>query len=134
MVKTQVRAETNIQSLISSLPEMPLSDLEYFIRELNALAIRKRVTDVDKRDKFLLLKINQTVLPEQNMERYIFLQEKMEIENLSDIEYKELLILVNQEEKLRNKRFKFLIELSQLRNISLPELMNRLGLNVIKYA
>ena len=53
----------------------------------------------------------------------------MEVETLADTEYQELLNLVNQEEKIRNKRFKYLLELSQLRTISLTELMNHLGLN-----
>jgi hypothetical protein len=70
----------------------------------------------------LLLKINQAILPEEMMERYSFLQEKMEIEKLSDSEYKELLKLVNQEEKVRNKRFQYLFELSQLRNMTLNQL------------
>ena len=121
-------------SLLQNFSEMPLKELEGFINALNALAIRKRATDIGNRDKFLLRKINQTVLPEPVMERYTFLQEKMEVENLPDTEYKELLTLVDKEEKIRNKRFQYLIELSQLRNISLNELINTLGLNVSHYA
>lgn len=134
MDNAQIQMNNNIQTLISGFSEMPLNDLESFISGLNALVIRKRVVDKGKRDKTLLLKINQTVLPEQAMERYIFLQDKMELENLSESEYQELLTLVNQEEKIRNKRFKYLLELSQLRSISLTELMNNLGLNTLNYA
>ena len=82
----------------------------------------------------MLRKINETVLPEPIMERYLYLQEKMEVENLPDTEYQELLKLVTQEEKIRNKRFQYLLELSQLRGISLTELMNNLGLNILNYA
>ena len=134
MEKTQIQSSNHIQSLIGDFSEMPLHDLESFISGLNALVIRKRVADKDKKDKFLLLKINQTVLPEPVMERYIALQDKMEIENLNDSEYQELLNLVNQEEKLRNKRFKYLLELAQLRSLSLTKLMNYLGLNTLNYA
>ena len=69
-------------------------------------------------------KINQAILPKQIMERYCFLQDKMEVEKLSDVEYTELLTLVDKEEKIRNKRFQYLFELAQLRNISLAKLMN----------
>lgn len=134
MEKILIQANNNIQSLIGDFSEMPLHDLESFISGLNALVLRKRVADKGKHDKALLLKINQTVLPEQSMERYIFLQDKMELENLSESEYQELLILVTQEEKIRNKRFKYLLELSQLRSISLSELMHSLGLNNLNYA
>lgn len=134
MKENQLQASNNIQSLIVGFSEMPLHDLESFINGLNALVIRKRVADKGKQDKALLLKINQTVLPEQALERYVFLQDKMELETLSESEYKELLALVNQEEKIRNKRFKYLLELSQLRGISLTELMGNLGLNTLNYA
>ena len=125
---------TENSTLLQNFSEMPLKELEGFINALNALAIRKRAADIGNRDKFLVRKINQTVLPEPVMERYAFLQEKMEVENLPDVEYKELLTFVDKEEKIRNKRFQYLIELSQLRNISLNELMNTLGLNVSHYA
>ncbi len=134
MENTQIQANNNIQSLIGGFSEMPLTDLESFINGLNALVVRKRVLDKEKQDKALLLKINQTILPEQALERYVFLQDKMELENLSESEYQELLTLVNKEEKIRNKRFQFLLELSQLRGISITELMNNLGLNTLNYA
>ena len=71
-------------------------------------------------------KISQAILPKQIMARYCFLQDKMEVETLSDAEYNELLSLVSKEEKIRNKRFQYLFELAQLRNISLAKLMNEL--------
>lgn len=134
MEKMSIQAESPIQSLLGGFSEMPLKDLEYFIRELNALAIRKRFSDKEKRDKFLLRKINESVLPDTAMAHYIYLQEKMELEKLPDAEYQELLSLVDKEEKIRNKRFQYLLELSQLRGISLTELMNHLGLNILNYA
>ena len=130
MENVQIQSDKNLQSLIGGFAEMPLPDLEYFISGLNALVIRKRVTDSNKRNKFLLQKINQTVLPEPVMERYILLQDKMEYKNLSETEYQELLNLVAQEEKIRNKRFQYLLELAQLKDISLTQLMNQLGLNM----
>ena len=129
-----MQSENIAQSLLGNFSEMPLKELEHFINALNALAIRRRAVDSAKQDKVLLRKINQTVLSEQDMERYTYLQEKIEVENISDTEYQELLNLVDKEEKIRNKRFEYLLELAQLRNISLSELMNNLGLNVSHYA
>ena len=134
MANMQVQTDNPIQHLLGNFVDMPLKDIESLIKELNALVVRKRAVDKDKRDKFLIHKINQTALPEQALQRYIFLQEKMEVENLSEVEYTELLALVAQEEKIRNKRFQYLIELAQLRQIPLPELMNHLGLNILNYA
>jgi len=134
MEKIQISVKSATPILMGSFSEMPLKDLEYYIRELSALAVRKRAVDSDKRDKFLLRKINQTVLPEPALERYIALQEKMELEKLSETEYEELLNLVSQEEKIRNKRFQYLLELAQLRSTPLAQLMNTLGLNALNYA
>ena len=134
MEKIQMPVENTTSSLLGGFSDMSLKELEYFIRELNALAIKKRLLDKGKQDKVLLRKINQAVLSEPLMERYISLQEKMEVDNLSDTEYQELLSLVDKEEKIRNKRFQYLLELSQLRNIPLTELMNNLGLNILSHA
>jgi hypothetical protein len=126
--------DSSTQQLLSSFSDMPLKEIENFIRALNALATKKRASDGNNRNKFLLQKINQTILPEAKMQRYIHLQDKMEVENLSDSDYTELLDLVAHEEKLRNKRFQYLLELSQLRDISLTDLINNLGLNTPHYA
>jgi hypothetical protein len=134
MEKTQMRVENTIPNLLGGFSEMPLKELEHFIKELNALAIKKRVLNKGNQDKILLRKINETALTEPLMERYIGLQEKMELDNLSETEYQELLNLVDKEEKIRNKRFQYILELSQLRGISLTELMNKLGLNILNHA
>lgn len=134
MTNAQIQSNPNLQNLIGGFTEMPVPDLESFINGLNALLTRKRVTDSSKRNKFLLQKINQSILPEQTLERYTFLQDKMELKNLPETEYQELLNLVAQEEKIRNKRFKYLLELAQLRDIPLTQLMNQLGLNMLQNA
>jgi hypothetical protein len=134
MERIQIQTESPFQHLLRNFSDMSLNEIESFIGELNALAARKRAADVQKRDKFLLRKINEAVLPEPKLQRYIFLQEKMEVETISEIEYAELLSLVTEEEKIRNKRFQFLLELSQLRDVTLLDLMMQLGLNMPNYA
>jgi hypothetical protein len=44
-----------------------------------------------------------------------------------------LIALVEEEETLRVERVKYLIELAQLRNITLPQLMEKLGLKKNKH-
>ena len=116
------------QSLLSNADQMPVTELEAFVQQLNALITRKKTTDKNLRDTILLDKINQTVLDKTKRERYQSLIYRMEMETISDIEHTELLKLVEQEEKIRVKRLKYLIELAQLRNITLPQLMKTLEL------
>ncbi len=123
-----------IQQLINNFSDLPLKDLELFLKELNSIVAQKRRNDLPKREKYLLRKINESVLADDILQRYIELQEKMESVTLMETEHQELLLLVEKEEKIRNKRFQYLIELSQIRSIPLPELMQQLGLQLLHYA
>ena len=121
------------QSLLASVSQTPINELENFVRELNALIIRKKTDDKEYRDRALLSKINRAVLTKNKAERYVMLHLKLEAETITDLEYQEFMDLVAQDENLRNERVKYLIELAQLRNISLPDLMQHLGLNTFSY-
>ena len=116
------------QNLLHNAAQMPLTELEAFVQQLNSLITRKKTTDSNVRDTVLLDKITQTVLETGKRERYQTLIYKLEMETISDAEHNELLKLVEQEERIRVKRLKYLIELAQLRNITLPQLMKNLEL------
>jgi hypothetical protein len=129
MTKIQIQTEIDAQTFLSSVSQIPVNELEYFVRELNALITRRKETNQEYRDRALLSKINQAVLPKGQTERYVSLHLKLEAETISESEYQEFMDLVAQEELLRNERVKYMIELSQLRGVSLPQVMNSLGLN-----
>lgn len=116
------------QSLLYNASQMPVTELESFIYQLNALVTRKKTPDNNLRDTALLEKINRTVLAQSKRERCQTLIYKLEMETISDTDQAELERLVEEEEKIRVKRLKYLIELSQLRNVTLPQLMKILEL------
>ena len=68
------------------------------------------------------------------IERYHNLFEKIEASSATEAEYAEFELLANQEEKLRNQRVKYMIELSQIREVSLSKVMELLGLNPLARA
>jgi hypothetical protein len=118
------------QALLKDFSQMPLLELERFLQSLNDLVTQKRATDKSYRERFLLGKINQTVLGKEKTERYQLLIRKLEsVTPLTDIEHAELLQLTEEEEIIRYERLKYLVELSQLRSITLPQLMQNMGLN-----
>lgn len=131
MTKIQIQTEIDAQTFLSSVSQIPVNELEYFVRELNALITRRKESNKEYRDRALLSKINQAVLPKGQTERYVSLHLKLEAETISESEYQEFMDLVAQEELLRNERVKYMIELSQLRGVSLPQVMNSLGLNFV---
>jgi hypothetical protein len=123
----------NIQILtqmdfIHSISNKPVVELEYYLQEINALIRRKKTHDKQGRDSFLLDKINKTVLDKKKVERYKALSHKIEAETITEAEHEEFMQLATFEENLRNRRVKYLIELAQLRAVSLPQLMITLGL------
>ena len=128
MAKISVQTEIDSQNLILGASQMALSELEFMIRELNALVVRKKNADKSTREKILLHKINHTVLTKHEVERYAILVKKLEPETMEASELQEFLSISEKEETLRNDRVKYLIELSQLQAIPLPQLMNNLGL------
>ncbi len=130
-MKIQIQSEIDTQILLNGVAQMPLNELEYFVQELNALITRKKTNNKTYRERSLLTKINQTVLPKNKIERYISLHHKLESETLTESEHSEFMDLVAQDEEQRNQRVKYMIELAQLRNITLSQLMQTLGLNPI---
>ncbi len=129
MTKIQIQTEIDAQTFLSSVSQIPVNELEYFVRELNALITRRKESNKEYRDRALLSKINTAILPKGQTERYVSLHLKLEAETISESEYQEFMDLVAKEELLRNERVKYMIELSQLRGVTLPQVMSSLGLN-----
>jgi hypothetical protein len=117
------------QTLLKDVSQMPLLEMERFVQSVNALITQKKTTDKTYRERFLLGKINQTVLAKEKIERYQLLVRRLEVETISDVEYTEFMKLTDLEEQIRLERMTYLLELAQLRSITLPQLMTNLGLN-----
>ena len=87
--------------------------------------------DKKLRERQLLNNINLTVSDNFKVERYHYLSKKLQLGKVSNAEHSELAILANSEEKMRNQRVKYMIELSQIREVSLSQVMKSLGLTPI---
>ena len=117
------------QIFMQNAAQMPIPELERLSHELNALILRLKTTDKTYRKRFLLGKINQTVLGREKTERYKQLVYLHEFETITDKEYAEWAELADKEEKIRYERLVYLVELAELENITLPQLMEKLQLN-----
>ncbi len=122
------------QSLLRDADRMPVNELERFLKDINALLRRKKTQDKGLRERQLLHKITNTVLDTAQIERYHALIEKLEWGTMTDAEHVEMDILGNNEEKLRNQRVKYMIELAQLRAVPLSQVMESLGLKPLAHA
>ncbi len=121
------------QRLLRDADRMPVNELERFLNDINAMLLRKRTQDKALRERQLLHKINNTVLDTAQTERYHVLVEKLELSTMTDAEHTEFDLLGNKEEKLRNQRVKYMIELAQLRAVTLTQVMESLGLKPLTH-
>lgn len=117
------------QTLLKDVAKMPLPEIERFVQSVNALITQRKSTDKTYQDRLLLRKINETILGATKTKRYQLLVQKLEAETISDLEYKEFMQLAEEEETIRYERLTYLVELAQIRSITLPQLMENLGLN-----
>lgn len=105
-------------------------DLGQFIvqfLELNFPEEKPKPLVVSKSESLLLEEIN-SFIPVETWERYHFLRAKRTNETINTSESVEYDAINQQIEAATVKRLTLLIELSKIRNISLDELMQQLGL------
>ena len=122
------------QTLLKDVAQMPLPEIERFVQSVNALITQRKSTDKTYQDRLLLRKINETILGTTKTKRYQLLVQKLEAETISDSEYKEFMQLAEEEETIRYERLTYIVELAQIRSITLPQLMENLGLNPPKFS
>lgn len=90
-------------------------------------------THLSKSESELLLAINHS-FSHVNWQRYFELIDKRDAEKITPDELGELISITNDVEEANAKRLQYLIELAQLRSVSLDELMEELDLRPARHA
>ncbi|MFK7982512.1 MAG: hypothetical protein AB8G86_21205 [Saprospiraceae bacterium] len=134
MLRIPITTEIDGKAFLKNVANLPLSELETFAKELNDLIQQRRKKQIEQQEKALLVKINQAVLSKTKHEKILQLSPKVELETITTEEQKELLKLLTEAEELRNKRLEVMIELADLKAVSLPIIMKELGLKPLKRA
>ncbi|MFH1906734.1 MAG: STAS/SEC14 domain-containing protein [Chloroflexota bacterium] len=129
----QVEAQLPTDELLRAVGQLNQSDLEQFVSQVIALRAKRQAPSLPRVESELLLKINEEV-PSDIQTRYKELIAKRQAEALTPDEYKELLQLTQQVEKLEVRRVEYLAELARLRRTSLTALMENLGIRPPAYA
>ena len=124
---------SSVTTLFQEVERLDNRSLDTFIDNILSLRLQRKTSDKQKEEVDLLQKINKS-LSIKEIDRFNALREKQYEDDITEQEYAELLVLVNKIEKLNVKRLKYLISLAQLRNVTVREVMNQLGLsNPINY-
>ena len=118
--------EPNVDQLLQDVARLGSGELEQFTDRFLALRARRRAPSLPKREAELLQLINRG-LPAEVRQRYDALNDKLHAETITDEEHQVLLGLIEQVKQSDVERLRHLIELAQLRQLSLDELMDQLG-------
>ena len=129
MTTVQLQSEINIEleKVLDGVAKLDTPDLEKFLTEVSVLLAQRKVANFSKEDARLLQVINQT-LPVSVQTRYDQLTDLRRNEKIAPEEYLELLRLVDQVELADANRLAALIELAQLRHLTVDQLMQQLDI------
>jgi hypothetical protein len=123
----------SIDELIKAANQLNETDLNQLLHQIVVLRARRKAELLPEEEAQLLLKINQGI-PTDLRASYQILREKREAETLDDQEYDSLIQLSNQIEQIGAQRLEALAKLAQLRQVSLLDLMETLGIQSLSYA
>jgi hypothetical protein len=127
-IRLTPQVDLAIDDILVGVAELETPDLEQFLQKIGRLVARRKSPSLSERETVLLQAINQSSnIALQN--RYLALSKKQNSGIVTDAEHEELLALIDKLEILQAKRLENLIELAQLRGISLELLMQNLNLN-----
>lgn len=107
--------------------QLALSDLEQVMNKGYYLLAEKKAPHLSKRETELFMEINRG-FEQEFQDRYDVLKEKLENETMNQLENEEFIGMTEMVEARNITRLQCIVELAQLRKVTVPELMNQLGL------
>jgi hypothetical protein len=123
----------SIDELIKAANQLNEPDLDRLLHQVVVLRARRKTQVLPEKEAQLLQTINQGI-PKDLRTHYQVLREKREAETLTEAEYDALIQLSNQIERIGAQRLEALANLAQLRQVSLLDLMETLGIQPMSYA
>ncbi|MEY4903393.1 MAG: hypothetical protein RLZZ292_1208 [Bacteroidota bacterium] len=124
---------TSVATLFHEVERLDAPTLDNFISNVLSLRMHRETSDKQKEEAVLLKKINKSLSIDE-ISQFRILNEKRKEDEITEVEYANLVILLEKIEKLNVSRLKYLTSLAQLRNISVRELIQQLGISTSKYA
>lgn len=132
-IEIQKGVKVGFEDLLKGASQMGTEDLERFMEKLGRLLARRKAPQPTERE-LELLKMIYEPLKAKTQRRYDLLSAKLQAESITSNEHQELLALVETAEGHNVDWLKALIELAQLRDVSVEDLMMQLGLSQSKAA
>lgn len=118
-----------LEEVLDGVSHLDTPDLEKFLAEVAHLLAQRKAKTLPKREAELLFAINQRLLAKEVQENYDELYAKLQQEVISPDEHQTLLELIQQREEKGVERMACLVELAQLRKVTIKELLEQLGIH-----
>jgi hypothetical protein len=122
----------SLEELIKAVDRLDETDLDRLLHQVVLLRARRKARVLSEAEAQLLLKINQGI-PAHLNDRYQILRQKREAETLTEDEYNTLIQLSDRIEQIGAQRLEALASLAQLRQVSLLDIMEILGIGPMTY-
>jgi hypothetical protein len=132
MSTIKVQIQLSSEDLLKAVEQLSHEDLKIFISQVITLQAQRNTSHLNQRESELLLKINQ-IIPSDIQNNYNNLIAKRDGLTLTNNEHQELLHLTEQIELQEAQRVECLVELANLRGVSLNTLMENLGVQMQSY-
>ncbi len=119
---------SNINELIQNVRQLNAADFEEFLSKILAMRGQGVMPKPTAEEMKLLSKI-KTGFPRAEKQRLEYLIARRDLEEISGEEYQELLALTELLEKYELQRLQTMTQLADLRNMSLPEVLEAYNLS-----
>jgi len=127
IIQLNPNVTTNVDEILNGIAQLEKSDLELFLKKVAILVAKRKAPSLSQEETKLFMVINKT-FPKKLETRYQELSQKMNFGKISEKEHQDLLKIVKKKEQQDVERLGALIKLSQIREVTLDELMDELGI------
>jgi hypothetical protein len=130
MASVQITSAINIEldQLLDGVAQLETTDLEKFVEQVALILAQRKATRLHQSESDLLEQISQGIA-DSTQQRYVELSTKLRDQTITPDEHQEFLALIDIIEQADANRLQHLVELSRLRQVSLDDLMNQLGIH-----
>jgi hypothetical protein len=119
--------QASTEQLLKAIEQLPQPELEAFVAQVLKLRAQRQVPHLAAFESEILAKINQSI-PDSLQQRFEQLVMKRQQLTITEAELTELIEITDRIEALNVERIQALAALAQLRNQSLTEVMQSLGI------
>lgn len=125
--------EIDLDDMLQGIAHLETKDLERFADKVIDLRAQSRAPSLSENEFELLQRINHNV-PQRTRTRFAELKSKLHAETITEVERSEFIAISDQIELADAERVTTLIELAQLRKVSVDTLMKQLGIKQRNHA